>query len=337
VFSFCVLWFFVTLSVESSFIPLRNAMFEHRLYLPMFGFALAVAYFPLKVWTRRRVLVVVIMAVIAVEMGTASFLRNRTWRDPIVFWRDTVRKSPANPRAHNNLGFALFDRDPHGNAREAMNHFNIALSIERDHWQALLNRGRALAELGQLEPAAEDFRESLRIRPGSAKAHNNLGNVLGRVGRTGEAIEQYSAALRIDPRHSSARFNLANLLSEAGNTGDAIRHYREGLRLDPFDARTHVNLGVLLARKGRASDAAYHYREAAKSDPEMMEVYYNLACLEGKAGKTAPAIRWLEEAVRRGFDDVDLLDEDEDFGGIRETAEFRAFVEKHWGTGERGN
>ena len=337
VFSFSVLWFFVALSVESSLIPLRNPMFEHRLYLPMFGFALALAYLPLKTGTRRRFLVVLALAVITAEMGTASFLRNRIWRDSVIFWQDTVRKNPSNPRAHNNLGFALFSRDPHGHAREAMNHFNIALGLEPEYWQAHLNRGSAMAALGQLEPAAQEFRETLRIRPGSAKAHNSLGNVLGRLGRTQEAIEHYGTALRIDPRHPAVRFNLAALLAERGNVREAIHQYTEALQVDPGDARLHVNLGVLLARKGRSSDAAYHYREAATLDPSMAEPHYNLACLAAKEGNIGQAVAHLEEAVRRGFNDLGLLEDDEDFAGIRERDEFQAFAAKHWGRSGRGD
>ncbi|NQT93621.1 MAG: tetratricopeptide repeat protein [Lentisphaerae bacterium] len=330
VFSFCILWFFVALSVESSFIPLRNTMFEHRLYLPMFGFALGLAYFPLKNWSRRRFLVVAILAVIAAELGTASFLRNRAWRDPVTFWRDAVRKNPANPRAHNNLGFALFAMDKHGKALEAMNHFNIALGLDADYWQAHLNRGNAMAAAGQLAPAGNEFRETLRIRPNNAKAHNNMANVLSQMGRTGDAIEHYRKSLSIDPQHPSARFNLGNLLSEEGNTPEAMHQYTESLRLHPGDARTHINLGVLLARTGRHSDASYHYRQAAKLEPDMAEPYYNLACLDAMAGRIGPAIRWLEKAVSHGFDNVDFLVEDEDLAGISNSPEFEAFVRKHW-------
>ena len=39
-----VLWFFITLSIESSIFPIKDALFEHRLYLPMFGFSLLVSY-----------------------------------------------------------------------------------------------------------------------------------------------------------------------------------------------------------------------------------------------------------------------------------------------------
>ncbi|HUV50145.1 MAG TPA: hypothetical protein VMW78_03895 [Anaerolineae bacterium] len=41
--SFGIIWFFVTLSVTSSFIVIYDVIFEHRLYLPSIGFALCIA------------------------------------------------------------------------------------------------------------------------------------------------------------------------------------------------------------------------------------------------------------------------------------------------------
>jgi len=38
--TFCILWFYLTLAVESSVFPLPDFIFEHRLYLPMAGYAL---------------------------------------------------------------------------------------------------------------------------------------------------------------------------------------------------------------------------------------------------------------------------------------------------------
>ena len=39
-FSFGIFWFFLTLSIESSIIPIADPMFEHRMYLPMVGVSL---------------------------------------------------------------------------------------------------------------------------------------------------------------------------------------------------------------------------------------------------------------------------------------------------------
>jgi hypothetical protein len=36
-----IAWFFLTLSVESSVIPISDVMFEHRVYLPSAGAAIA--------------------------------------------------------------------------------------------------------------------------------------------------------------------------------------------------------------------------------------------------------------------------------------------------------
>ena len=42
--SFGIIWFFVTLSVTSSFIVIFDVIFEHRLYLPSIGFAIVIAF-----------------------------------------------------------------------------------------------------------------------------------------------------------------------------------------------------------------------------------------------------------------------------------------------------
>jgi uncharacterized membrane protein len=49
--SFGIIWFFVTLSVTSSFIVIYDVIFEHRLYLPSIGFAIVLAVLISKIST----------------------------------------------------------------------------------------------------------------------------------------------------------------------------------------------------------------------------------------------------------------------------------------------
>ncbi len=51
--SFGIIWFFVTLSVTSSFIVIYDVIFEHRLYLPSIGFATVMAFMISKISTLR--------------------------------------------------------------------------------------------------------------------------------------------------------------------------------------------------------------------------------------------------------------------------------------------
>jgi hypothetical protein len=52
--SFGIIWFFVTLSVTSSFIVIYDVIFEHRLYLPSIGFATVMAFMISKISEIRQ-------------------------------------------------------------------------------------------------------------------------------------------------------------------------------------------------------------------------------------------------------------------------------------------
>ena len=65
IISFGIFWFFLTLSIESSFIPINDVIFEHRTYLPSFGFFLILTsgiYFLL--WNKHKYLAISIFVII---------------------------------------------------------------------------------------------------------------------------------------------------------------------------------------------------------------------------------------------------------------------------------
>ncbi|MEK7817763.1 MAG: tetratricopeptide repeat protein, partial [Actinomycetota bacterium] len=112
--AFGIFWFFITLSVESSFITIADVIFEHRLYLPSAGLIIAVVVAAAMAteslqervaWIARAAVPLAAAAVVALSLAT--FSRNQAWADPITLWQDTVAKSPGKARAHYNLGFYL--------------------------------------------------------------------------------------------------------------------------------------------------------------------------------------------------------------------------------------
>jgi hypothetical protein len=52
--SFSIIWFFITLSVTSSFVVIYDVIFEHRLYLPSIGFAIFAAVFISKISSLKK-------------------------------------------------------------------------------------------------------------------------------------------------------------------------------------------------------------------------------------------------------------------------------------------
>ncbi|MFC1839549.1 tetratricopeptide repeat protein [Thermodesulfobacteriota bacterium] len=206
--SFCILWFFLNLIIESSVIGLEM-IFEHRLYLPMFGFSLLAAYFLFNFLSMRRLWIILISTVIILSMSTATYVRNSVWKSKITLWKDCVKKSPQLFRPHYNLGLAL---NKQGLIHDVIEHYEEALRIKPNHEKAHNNLGNALKELGLIDGAVEHYEEALRLKPDYMEAHNNLGVALIASGNIDGAIEQYRKALQINPKHVTAKNNLKEAL-----------------------------------------------------------------------------------------------------------------------------
>jgi tetratricopeptide (TPR) repeat protein len=65
--------------------------------------------------------------------------------------------------------------------------------------------------VGRLREAIEHWEQALSIKPDYAAAHYNLGVALEKLGRTPEAIQHYEQALRIKPDFTQAQNALARL------------------------------------------------------------------------------------------------------------------------------
>ena len=295
VISLAIFWFFITLSVESSIIPIRDALFEHRLYLPMFGFAFIVAFLLFNLLARQRFWAIVSSVVIIISFGATTYYRNSVWKNGLKLWSDVVSKSPYNYRAHNNLGAAL---NKQNRIEESIQHYLQALRIKPDYAEAHYNFGHALDNQDRTEEAIQHYLQALRIKPDYEKAHNNLGLALDNQGRTEEAIRHYLQALQIKPDYEQVHNNLGNALNKQGRTKEAIQHYIQALGIKPDFVDAHYNLGNALYSRGRTAEAIKHYLQTLRIKPGFAEAHYNLGLALYSQGHTEEAIQHFAEALR---------------------------------------
>lgn len=228
ILSLCILWFFITLSVESSFIGLE-LVFEHRTYLPMFGFALAIAYLFSVAPVKSPVLVPALAAALVVSLAAASMVRNTTWQDPVTLWKDTVAKNPESHRARNNLGRALADRGEH---EQAIEQFDQAIRLDLDYAEPYNNLGALHAGAGRSDAAQAYFERAIALNSRYQQAYNNLGVLLLRQGRTREAAWTLGQAVTMAPRYAQAHANLSVALERLGKPRESCRHLMIALELD---------------------------------------------------------------------------------------------------------
>ena len=217
--SFCILWFFGNLVIESSIIGLE-LVFEHRNYLPSM---LAILLLVVLVFRYLKPAWVGVVALCV--MGTLftgwTFERNKDWSDEITLYRDCVEKAPGKARPYNNLGAALM-RD--GSLAEAVEQLKTALNIKPDFVDAHYNLGYALSRQGNLKAGIYQFGETLRLDPDNLKALNNMGVALALQGRYGEAVNYFEAALKQNPRDADVHNNLGFALKKQGNPENRIRN-----------------------------------------------------------------------------------------------------------------
>jgi len=301
--SFGIMFFFLALSVESTVKPLHNVIFEHRLYLPMYGFCLAVfgllARLPLE--KHGKTVFGAVLAVVVVFSGM-THARNRVWKDEVTLWSDVLEKSPKKARPHYNLALAYLDR---GMTAEAARHFRESLAIDPTNYRAYNNLGLVLYRGGDTENAEECFRKALALKPDFATARNNLGLVLSRTGRIEEAERQFREAISEAPEMAETHYNLGNILFREKKYEEAIKEFEKAVELDPAYSKAYNNMGLAYYRLGDFGEAKKQYMKAVETNRNYAAAYCNLGLVFQREGNYGEAERQFLEAVRINPDYAD--------------------------------
>lgn len=272
--AFGILWFFITLSVESSFIPIADVIFEHRIYLPSVGAFTAIATSLFAIAGRLREgretterVVIVGLAAIVLIFSMATHTRNMVWQDEVRLWEDVVKKSPGNARAYNNLGYLLMGQ---GQSDKSAGYFARALQLQPEYTDARNNLGVAYYNLGYMDAAIEQFKTVQRLvltGPYATDAHHNLGLAYIQKGMLDEAITEMEAALSLMPDSAELYNDLGVAYKKKGLLDKAINCFEQAVGLRPDYAGAHFNLGLIYKDKGMKESAEQHLRRAHDLDP----------------------------------------------------------------------
>ena len=88
-------------------------------------------------------------------------------------------------------------------------------------------------------------------------------------------------------------------------------------------------MAVIYINCGEYDKALDVLKNVIKIKPESAGAYYNIACIYARQGKVDESVKWLKEAVERGFADWRLLRQDKDLEKIRGTAYYEDLMRLH--------
>jgi len=254
---FLGVFFFLFLSPSSSFVPIADVAFEHRMYLalaPFVGLIVIALTWVLQRNVRdansRRITATSLVVMAAIIFSALTIARNKDYQTEFSIWQDSVEKRPNNARARVLYGLAL--------------------------------------EKQQQAPEAEkQYKTAIALKPTDAAGYNNLALLLIEQERFAEAKYYCQAGLNLASDYHGVLYNNLGLaFMREGNYDAAIRAYQQAIERGFRDAPVYSNLGIALSRSGKNSDAIYYLKKALAIRPDFAEAqWFMQEILQGEGKK----------------------------------------------------
>jgi tetratricopeptide (TPR) repeat protein len=315
-------WMFIALAPSSSIIPIKDAAFDYRMYLPMIGPIFLMVVGAADVLRRlapkdgaaagvveRAGLVVAGLIIAALSVGSVA--RNATLADPLELARDSAAKAPNHWRTHFALGAALLEQ---GRGAEAIEAFERCIAISPDQSTPRIMLGDLYSRAGRLREAEDVLLPATDAREESvsAAAYRQLGLIYKAQNYSDAAIGMFEEALLRKPRWYALDLEIARLLNHAGRFHDAAVRVNKLIGDDPSYAdRMGAELAQINLRGGVQSfalgetDFAKHMLGVAMEHPATLSrAAHHLAYVEARSGNVAEAVRILEDIERRELADA---------------------------------
>lgn len=291
--TFGIAWFFITLSMESGIFAMTDVIFEHRMYLPMFGFALAVPVAAERWLANNRVRYAVCAAAI-LALAATTFARNHVWRTKVSLWEDVVKKSPKKPLGYNNLAQA-YSED--GNFKEALAY--AAAGAQLDPTEPVLQNNIALIffQKGDFGTAQEYFLRAIELGLENADTYYKLAKTYAAAKDAENEHHYLQKAVETEPANAELWAKLAFFYVQAKDYEAAVTAYGRALELEPNSPDTLGNLGAVLTVLGRYEQAHAIYVQAVRLAPRSPKNLNGLGAVQLKLGLHDEAIVTLKQAL----------------------------------------
>lgn len=205
--AFGIFWFFITISMTSSIIPINDVINEYRLYLPSVGFILFLTFIvdallssssSLELSARYRKCGAVFCAVVICVLAVATVSRNQVYQDRLKLWQDVVRKSPGKLRSSDILANVYMSRNMPDAAIETLKDLvRLNPRLGKPHYYL----GSVYLQLNRFEEALEEFKMALAIRRDKAEIHIGLTEAYLGLGKISPAMDSLRTVIQLEPNN----------------------------------------------------------------------------------------------------------------------------------------
>jgi len=166
------LWFLGTLVPVIRLVQVGGqTMADRYFYIPSIGLFIALVFGltdVAKSWRVAPLLGAGVALGVLLILATLTNVQIQRWRDSFTLFEHTLAVTPPNLLIEHNLGQAMGDS---GRYDEAAVHFEKALQMDPNFYDALVGLGVTREFQGRLPEAIQYFQAAIRSQPDTAKAH----------------------------------------------------------------------------------------------------------------------------------------------------------------------
>ena len=198
------------------------------------------------------------------------------------------------------LGIGLYEQQ---NYDEALNRFNMALSINSDNPVTLRYIGKIYYDKGMHDKAMPYFKESLKFGPDIYETHICMAEVYQAKGQDRLARDHYEKALSFDKDNAKLHLRLIDLFKQDDSYQEIVTYARQALNIKELDLEDEIELYIWLgyahAGLGDYTGAVNSFMQASGITRDPQEVNWLLSLVYILKAKS----------MDRKYDSFDALEE----------------------------
>jgi Tfp pilus assembly protein PilF len=155
--------------------------------------------------------------------------------------------------------------------------FEEAAALEPSSGDVRREWGLAAEQRNDHVRAEAEYREAIRLDPGSWANHSSLARLLHSLKRDDEAAAEFLTAVKMVPANPRALSNFGGFYIDRRAWDDAERVLRQAEKVQPTYGPVFSNLGTLRIRKSRDyAGAVPFFERATEISPRDWRIWYNL-------------------------------------------------------------
>lgn len=276
IFSWCILFYYITLSTSANVVILIAAtMGERFVFTPSLGFCVAAAaglvaitggIYKADFFKVKKPVLLGIITVIVVVSGIKVHARNKEWESNLTLFAAGVKVSPNSYRANSAFAFETLKAgeratDPaqkQEHFSQAKEHYHKAVSIYPEMGSDWYNLSVAYSYLGEKERSFLALQRSFEKNPNFFNTAYNLGTIYMQRQDYPNMLKYFKRASEIDPTFGDVLFKTGVAHHYLNQLPEAINYYEQHLKKEPKSREAITNLQVAYQSLGNTERAQFY-------------------------------------------------------------------------------